>query len=114
MDFDFLETLIQEGTDVLLTEVIEHLTYDDAKKLLQFLSDSMAKNIVVTTPNRDFNKFYDIPDGEMRHEDHQFELTYDMFRELILDTFKGRDYIIGGLGDSVDGIATTSFAVVKR
>ncbi len=63
-------------------EVIEHL---DEARLAAFervlFEFSRPHNIVITTPNAEFNvKFADLPAGKMRHKDHRFEWTRAQFQ----------------------------------
>jgi 3' terminal RNA ribose 2'-O-methyltransferase Hen1 len=60
-----------------VVEVIEHL---DEPRLRSFervvFGHARPKNVVVTTPNREFNaKFEGLPAGRFRHRDHRFEWT---------------------------------------
>lgn len=64
-----------EDADILATEVFEHMPKKDASSLLIELLKTDFKRIVITMPNRDFNKYYLMEDGAMRHEDHHWEPT---------------------------------------
>ncbi|SFE70951.1 3' terminal RNA ribose 2'-O-methyltransferase Hen1 [Paenibacillus algorifonticola] len=71
------------GKDVLvLCEVIEHI---DAFRLDQAIemiaSRYKPQSWIVTTPNKEYNKLYELDDYEMRHNDHRFEWTREQFRE---------------------------------
>ena len=35
----------------------------------------LPAHVVLTTPNRDYNANYGLPDGTWRHSDHRFEWT---------------------------------------
>jgi len=66
-----------------VVEVIEHL---DAPRLAAFervlFECAKPKNIVVTTPNREYNvKWETLPAGKFRHRDHRFEWTRSEFQE---------------------------------
>ena len=37
--------------------------------------------MIVTTPNKDFNKFFGMKDEQLRHWDHKYELSEGEFRE---------------------------------
>jgi hypothetical protein len=67
---------------MLAVEVIEHMPYEDAKRLMvgsiNFFS---PRRVVITTPNANFNQHYAI-DG-FRHDDHHFELTLDEFKAFV-------------------------------
>ncbi|MEO7300212.1 MAG: 3' terminal RNA ribose 2'-O-methyltransferase Hen1 [Verrucomicrobiota bacterium] len=65
-----------------VVEVIEHL---DAPRLAAFervlFECAKPKNIVITTPNREYNvKWETLPAGKFRHRDHRFEWTRAEFQ----------------------------------
>ncbi|MDR3109452.1 MAG: methyltransferase domain-containing protein, partial [Planctomycetaceae bacterium] len=118
---------IAERKTVLLTEVIEHNTQENA---LELLRKSLLPNsrVIVTTPNRDFNIHYTFEDNDepndsdndndeetsFRHEGHLFEFTGSEFQEFIA---KGTENINAEiqffqLGDCVEGITPQSAAVI--
>ena len=121
---------------ILLTEVIEHNSKEEAFELLKqcLLPES---RIIVTTPNRDFNVHYTFDDDDvettagdnvsvvpvaeaepsaepLRHHGHVFEFTDDEFRAFISESVVGKDAKIQfvKLGDSVDGVTPQSAALV--
>jgi len=66
-----------------VVEVIEHL---DAPRLAAFervlFECAKPKNIVITTPNREYNlKWETLPAGKFRHRDHRFEWTRAEFQK---------------------------------
>jgi 3' terminal RNA ribose 2'-O-methyltransferase Hen1 len=66
-----------------VVEVIEHL---DAPRLAAFervlFECARPKNIVITTPNREYNvKWETLPAGKFRHRDHRFEWTRAEFQD---------------------------------
>lgn len=72
-----------EGFDAAaVVEVIEHL---DAPRLAAFervlFEFARPESIVVTTPNREYNTVFEMPDGMLRHRDHRFEWTRAEFAE---------------------------------
>ena len=93
---------------VVMSEVFEHNKAEDMEEVLRgMFQNPHCVEILLTTPNRDFNAFYFLKEGEMRHEDHVFEMTEaevkDYFTELVQGTgFSCRFY---RLGDEVDGIS---------
>lgn len=97
---------LNDDCDVLLTEVLEHMEKDDARKMLHAFVASDAGKIVVTVPNNDFNKHYGIPENEFRHDDHKWEPSFaDMvvLSNVLADTHH-RKVTQGGIGDCVHGI----------
>jgi 3' terminal RNA ribose 2'-O-methyltransferase Hen1 len=65
----------------VLMEVIEHV---DAERLTALeravFGFAAPRTVVVTTPNREHNAEYGMPDGALRHRDHRFEWTREEFR----------------------------------
>jgi hypothetical protein len=108
-----------EQVNIILTEVIEHNTLDEAKELItKALSYNFSK-LIITTPNVEFNPFYSMEE-EFRHKEHRFELTREAFRSLIASCTKERnmdmdvniDYFY--LGDSLNGIQPTQGCIIKK
>lgn len=65
---------------ILLVEVIEHLDPDRIGALeAGVFGAARPGHVVLTTPNRDYNAIYGLPDGSWRHPDHRFEWTRDEF-----------------------------------
>lgn len=110
---DFSKT---QKYDVIMSEVIEHMSIAEAKKLLtQVISKISVNSIIITTPNKDFNQFYfDIT--QSRHEDHKFEMTQDEFELFLKELTKNTKYKAHyfKVGDIVDDIATTHGAKIEK
>lgn len=110
---DSVETL--ENTDVLLTEVLEHMPYDDAVSLMYLLISKRPKSIILTLPNHSFNKFYDLTEGEFRHDDHDWEPTHMQLLEFLYTSCNITDYndTIEFLGDQLktDTTVCTTFGI---
>lgn len=108
-----------KAVNILLIEVIEHNPIDEAKKLINEALSYNFDQLIITTPNSEFNQFY-IMDTELRHDDHDFELTQLEFKELIedcilstktLDKYKVEYYQIG---DNLNGITPTQGCIIKK
>jgi len=108
------------GFDVaVVMEVVEHL---DPPRLAAFervlFEQARPKNVILTTPNRDYNVAWDnLPAGAMRHSDHRFEWTRDEFRDWagnLAEKFKYSIacYAIGPEASSLG--APTQMGVFKR
>ncbi|KGE19808.1 methyltransferase domain-containing protein [Paenibacillus wynnii] len=111
----FLESYNGEQVDVILTEVIEHMSEGEAAKLVQQVCSHVDfEQFIVTTPNADFNHYYEL-EG-FRHEDHKWEMGQETFQQWFADTVQGLavefEYVM--VGDRVDEIRTTQCAVVRR
>lgn len=111
----FLETYNGEQVDVILTEVIEHMSEEEARSLIRQICGHVDfERLIVTTPNADFNRYYEL-DG-FRHEDHDWEMGHEAFRQWFADTVQGLpvDFEFVMIGDKVDGIHTTQGVTVRR
>lgn len=104
-----------KGKDVLFIEVMEHMPYEDALNTGKLLVGKEADRILITTPNSTFNKYYFL-ENEFRHDDHDFELTFEEFAEYINQIDPDGDYDVTfcQIGDVVDGESTTSGAILTR
>jgi hypothetical protein len=69
---------------------------------------------IITTPNADFNQFYEL-DG-FRHDDHKWEMGKDAFQQWFSNVIKGvgvnTEFV--DIGDAVNGIHTTQGVIVRR
>jgi len=93
---------------VVMSEVFEHNKAEDMGEVLRgMFRNPHCAEILLTTPNRDFNAFYFLKEGEMRHEDHVFEMTEGEVRDYFTKLVQGTDYSCRfyRLGDEVDGIS---------
>lgn len=103
------------GYDILLVEVLEHMTLEEAevlvKKVLKF---PFLKSVLITTPNKDFNKCYFETEDEMRHEDHKFEFTEEEFKRWLSDLTKDFQCKFLNIGDVVQGRPTTLGAWIQK
>lgn len=111
----FLESYNGEQVDVILTEVIEHMSEDEAKQLIQQISEHVDfDNFIITTPNADFNRYYELT--EFRHDDHKWEMGVEGFQqwvhEVIKETNLSAEFV--AIGDSVNDIKTTQGVILKR
>ncbi len=114
LSFDeFLDDYNGEMVDVILTEVIEHMSKEEAEALIRAVCEKMKfHTFIITTPNRDFNKYYLLE--ESRHIDHQWEMTEKEFKGWINQIFE--DYTVSmehvGFGDRVNDSYTTQGVIV--
>ncbi|MDR1631786.1 MAG: hypothetical protein LBR97_02720 [Dysgonamonadaceae bacterium] len=104
-----------EQVNILLTEVIEHNSLDEAKELITKALSYNFNKLIITTPNVEFNPFYSMED-EFRHKDHCFELTREAFQSLITSCIKGNNVDVEYfyLGDSLNGIQPTQGCIIKK
>lgn len=103
-------------TDVLITEVLEHMPQECATDILNRLLGGVYNKIVITVPNKDFNRFYGLSDEDIRHPDHDWEPTEEEFKNYIQNVVGNRANIrFFDVGDGVicgDKIIRASIGVV--
>ena len=103
----------QEKLNVLLTEVIEHNSVDEAKALIKQALEYSVNKMIITSPNVEFNRFYNMEEP-LRHDDHIFEPTPAEFRDIIEICTAGKncsmEYFF--LGDTINGIQPTQGAII--
>jgi 2-polyprenyl-3-methyl-5-hydroxy-6-metoxy-1,4-benzoquinol methylase len=112
---EFLESYNGEQVDVILTEVIEHMSVDEAGTLIRQICSAIDfENLVITTPNADFNRYYEL--SHFRHDDHKWEMGEAAFRQWMGDVIKGMnlDFEFVAVGDGVNDIKTTQGVILKR
>ncbi|MGM0169443.1 hypothetical protein IGI39_003759 [Enterococcus sp. AZ135] len=109
------EVQLQVDRDILLMEVIEHMSLEEAADLLQRLLSQSFHQLILSTPNKDFNGFYGLTEKQFRHEDHKFEFrTLDFQTWLTATVGPGFTIQFFTTGDQVNGIATTQGAMIER
>jgi len=114
---EFLQ--METGRDflVIMSEVFEHNELEKIEKILQKIMENQNCNeILLTTPNKDFNKFYFLGENELRHDDHIFEMTQNevknYFESLTKNTnFQCKFY---ELGDKVDNVCAIIGVTLTR
>jgi hypothetical protein len=98
---------------IILSEVIEHNPFEDAKALLIWIRDNTKfSKLFITTPNSEFNENYEMVD-EFRHDDHDFELTKQEFINMVSEIFPNPQKYYG-VGDCVKGVFPTSAIIVSK
>ncbi|MBT2636763.1 MULTISPECIES: 3' terminal RNA ribose 2'-O-methyltransferase Hen1 [unclassified Bacillus (in: firmicutes)] len=107
-----------KGKDVvILCEVIEHIDEDRLPKVFQtILQDYRPKNLVVTTPNKEYNALYEM-DTKFRHGDHRFEWTREEFEAWCSARNTEGDYelIFDGIGELDEQFGfPTQMCIFKR
>lgn len=111
----FLEEYNGEKVDVVLTEVIEHMSLEEAGALIRQICGQIDFDyFVLTTPNAEFNAYYELSD--FRHDDHKWELGRAEFENWLLDVIKDQPVEIKfvAVGDGVNGIQTTQGAILRK
>ncbi|WP_118949670.1 methyltransferase domain-containing protein [Taibaiella helva] len=106
----------EEPVNIIMSEVIEHNPLNEAAGLIRKVLTYPFRQIIITTPNADFNTFYR-EDNRFRHEDHHFELSQADFRQLISDCVEDRVDIrteFAQIGDKLNGIQPTQACIISR
>ena len=114
MFFNSLDELsTQDKLNVILTEVIEHNSIDEAKALIKQALEYSVNKMIITSPNVEFNRYYNM-EKLLRHDDHVFEPTAEEFRTIIDECTAGKnckvEYFF--LGDSINGIQPTQGCII--
>lgn len=106
---------VQEKCDILLTEVIEHNEKEVSAKLIQdILEQETTNQIIITTPNKDFNQFYLFDEEEVRHIDHVFEFSENEFKEWISQNVPHGTAKFFNCGDEVNDIPVSLGVCLRR
>jgi small RNA 2'-O-methyltransferase len=99
----------------LLVEVIEHMQLEEATELMKKVLGFAPNSILITTPNKEFNQFYNFAEDDLRHEDHKFEFIAAEF-ESWLTPLVPENFIVKffDVGDRVKGKPTTLGAWIRK
>jgi 3' terminal RNA ribose 2'-O-methyltransferase Hen1 len=77
----YFDERLKNKDAIVLCEVIEHIDEQRLPKALDtVLHDYRPAELIITTPNREYNKMYDM-DDHFRHADHRFEWTRSEFED---------------------------------
>jgi hypothetical protein len=117
-NLEFFENLTDcqptEKVNIILSEVIEHNSLEDTKAILEQLKSYNFNQIIITTPNRDFNQHY-VMNTEFRRDDHIYEMNHEEFKSLIISAFdENFKTEISQIGDSFNGVCPTQMAVIIK
>lgn len=112
-EFKITEMTTNQETDLLITEMLEHIPKDDAKKILNDIKSYNFRKLVITLPNKDFNQFYKLGE-EFRHDDHCWEPTYDESVEMIKDIFNDSLKTVKKIGDQINDISVSTLFVIEK
>ena len=108
----YKDSRLKDFDTVVLCEVIEHIELERVGQVIDNILFLEPKNFIVSTPNKDFNKFFKGLKGELRYYDHRFEFTYKEFENFcnwIKDTY-GYKFTIESFGKEIEGIRPTIMA----
>lgn len=105
-----------EKINIILSEVIEHNSKEEAIQLIKALLKLNFEQIIITTPNSEFNVYYS-ETLEKRHEDHQFEPTAAEFKELIQQCIGDDKSLVveyEHIGDKINGVQPTQTCIITK
>jgi 2-polyprenyl-3-methyl-5-hydroxy-6-metoxy-1,4-benzoquinol methylase len=111
----FLESYSGEQVDVILTEVIEHMSLAEARQLIQQICTHVNyDHFIITTPNADFNRYYEL--DEMRHPDHKWEMGEAAFRQWMQEVLEHANVQLEfvAIGDGVNQTQTTQGVILQK
>ncbi|UAY53973.1 methyltransferase domain-containing protein [Arachidicoccus terrestris] len=112
---DFNEVPKEVRLNVIISEVIEHNSVQDAVELIKVVLQFNFNKVVISTPNADFNQFY-FEQG-FRHTDHQFEFSIAEFKQFIETATIGLDNInvsYAQVGDQINGLRPTQLCILEK
>jgi hypothetical protein len=74
-----------------MVEMIEHIPMERHPTLIENIRRLEPDVIIFTTPNREFNRFFNMKPGELRDSDHKFEFNPEEF-ERFVESVSGNRY----------------------
>lgn len=112
-EFKVSEMNSDNETDLLITEMLEHVPKVQAIDFLNGIKEKSFRKLVITLPNRDFNQYYKLGE-EFRHADHCWEPSYeesvDMMKEIFTDSLKE----VKKIGDRINDISVSTLFVIEK
>jgi small RNA 2'-O-methyltransferase len=76
-----------------MVETLEHLPPEQLSLIERSVFAVVRpRTVVITTPNREYNRLYGMEEGEMRHADHKFEWNRARFRAWALGVAERNGY----------------------
>lgn len=112
-EFKVNEMVSNDETDLLITEMLEHIPKDDAINVLKELNKQSFRKLVITLPNKDFNQFYKLGE-EFRHDDHCWEPTYDESVDMMKNIFNESLKMVKKIGDQINDISVSTLFVIEK
>ena len=108
------EFVCPDNSVILLTEVIEHMNKGDLEIFMNKIMKWPFRLLIITTPNREFNRNYQLEEDDVRDEGHKFEVGKGEFETLIKKLILVSDKQIRffEIGDKVNGLQPTLAAII--
>jgi len=101
---------------VIFSEVIEHIPLDKIDSFMSGLLELRFNKLMITTPQKEFNKYYMMDEKEFRHPDHKQEFTKQQFVDYIEKLTQNKKLTITYqmIGDKVDGISMSQGYLIQK
>ena len=101
---------------VIFSEVIEHIPLDKIDNFMSGLLDLRFDKLMITTPQKEFNKYYMMDEKEFRHPDHKQEFTKQEFVDYIekLTQNKKLSKTYQMIGDQVNGVSMSQGYLIQK
>lgn len=112
-EFKVEEMESDEETDLLITEMLEHVPKEQAIIFLEKIEKKLFRKLVITLPNKDFNQYYKLGE-QFRHNDHCWEPTYEESVIMMKSIFKENIKEIKKIGDTINDISVSTLFVIEK
>lgn len=112
-EFKVEEMESDKETDLLITEMLEHVPKEKAIQFLKGIKEKSFRKLVITLPNKDFNQFYKLGE-EFRHDDHCWEPTYQESVDMMSTIFHDKLKEVKKIGDRINDISVSTLFVVEQ
>jgi 2-polyprenyl-3-methyl-5-hydroxy-6-metoxy-1,4-benzoquinol methylase len=115
---EFVGAEYTQKFDIILSEVFEHIELkEDTKIIKEMLAKVNFNKFIITTPNKDFNQYYQFTEDQTRLDEHVFEMSGEEFKEYF-DTLLGKNnsvtYEFHNIGDTVNGVTPTQAVIISK
>lgn len=104
---------IEPESDILITEMLEHIEKNEAKNLIEELSKINFSTLIITVPNISFNQNY-LLETEFRHFDHKWEPTYQESIDFISSAFLNHNIKIEKICDMVNDESVSTLFIIRK
>lgn len=121
--YDAIDPLLQNETlqsYIIISEVIEHMENEEPLyNFLMFLAHTVQKGtrVLITTPNKAFNHYYKLNDGELRRDDHVREYSCSdldfTLGSFCIDVLQVNSFKIVPIGDMIGDISVTLGVIIE-
>jgi len=110
---------------IIISNVIEYMVKDEVISLIvDILLNLNFDKLIITTPNKDFNKHYGLNKVDSRDTGHKWQINKDLFSKFINEVFDKEpnqyinkaDYRIRfvDIGDVVDNVSSMTGVIMSR